>query len=78
VVEDELEATKDIVNPNNNRNTEDVQPQVVQSESTSEPITSPISEPVIAPVSTSKPNPKSSIPYLSKRNDERNREKANK
>nr|GEW31906.1 reverse transcriptase domain-containing protein [Tanacetum cinerariifolium] len=36
-----------------------------------------ISEPVIAPVSTPKPNPKSSIPYPSRRNDERNREKAN-
>nr|GEX69844.1 reverse transcriptase domain-containing protein [Tanacetum cinerariifolium] len=55
-------------------------PPVVQSESpilTSEPVTSPISEPVIAPVSAPKPNPKSSIPYPSRRNDERNREKAN-
>nr|GEU90395.1 reverse transcriptase domain-containing protein [Tanacetum cinerariifolium] len=51
VVENEPEATKDIVNPTNNRSTEDVQPQVVQSKSlilTSEPVTSPISEPVIA------------------------------
>nr|GEV86281.1 DNA-directed DNA polymerase [Tanacetum cinerariifolium] len=80
VVENEPEATKDTVNPTNNRSTEDVQPQVVQSESpilTSEPVTSPISEPVIAPVSAPKPNPKSSIPYPSRRNDERNREKAN-
>nr|GEW30216.1 reverse transcriptase domain-containing protein [Tanacetum cinerariifolium] len=54
VVEDEPEATKDTVNPTNNRNTEDVQPLVVQSESpilTSEPVTSPISDPVIAPLS---------------------------
>nr|GEV59280.1 reverse transcriptase domain-containing protein [Tanacetum cinerariifolium] len=36
-----------------------------------------ISEPTIAPVSASKPNPKSSIPYPSRRNDERNFEKAN-
>nr|GEV61250.1 reverse transcriptase domain-containing protein [Tanacetum cinerariifolium] len=74
------EVTKDIVNPTNNGNTKDVQPQAVQSESLvliSKPVTSPISEPVIAPVSTSKPNPKASIPYLSRRNDERNREKAN-
>nr|GEW64451.1 reverse transcriptase domain-containing protein [Tanacetum cinerariifolium] len=74
------EVTKDIVNPANNGSAEDVQPQVVQSESpilTFEPITSPISEPVIASVSASKPNPKTSVPYLSKRNDERNREKAN-
>nr|GFB23879.1 reverse transcriptase domain-containing protein [Tanacetum cinerariifolium] len=45
------EATKDTVHPTNNRSTEDVQPQVVQSKSpilTSEPINSPISEPVIA------------------------------
>nr|GEW31220.1 reverse transcriptase domain-containing protein [Tanacetum cinerariifolium] len=52
VVENEPETTKDIVNPTNNRNIEDVQPQVVQSESpvlTSEPVTSPIFKPVIAP-----------------------------
>nr|GEZ40241.1 reverse transcriptase domain-containing protein [Tanacetum cinerariifolium] len=51
VVENEPEATKDTVNPTNNGNTEDVQPQVVQSEYpvlTSEPITSPISEHAIA------------------------------
>nr|GEW55515.1 reverse transcriptase domain-containing protein [Tanacetum cinerariifolium] len=80
VVEDEPEATKDTVNPTNNESTKDVQPQVVQSESlvlTSEPVTFPIFEPVIAPVSASKPNPKTSIPYPSRRNDERNREKAN-
>nr|GEX01570.1 reverse transcriptase domain-containing protein [Tanacetum cinerariifolium] len=41
------------------------------------PITSPISEPVIAPVSAPKHNLKSLIPYPSRRNDERNREKAN-
>nr|GEV78848.1 hypothetical protein [Tanacetum cinerariifolium] len=44
---------------------------------TSEPVTSPISEPVIAPVNASKPNPKTSIPYPSRRNNEKNREKAN-
>nr|GEV59353.1 retrovirus-related Pol polyprotein from transposon 17.6 [Tanacetum cinerariifolium] len=51
VVEDEPEATKDTVNPTNNGSTEDVQPPVVQSESSvlpSEPVTSPIFEPVIA------------------------------
>nr|GEU88796.1 hypothetical protein [Tanacetum cinerariifolium] len=74
------EATKDTVNPTNNGSTEDVQPQVVQSEFpvlTSKPVTSPIYEPVIVPVSASKPNPKTSIPYPSRRNDERNRKKAN-
>nr|GEU42345.1 reverse transcriptase domain-containing protein [Tanacetum cinerariifolium] len=74
------EATKHTVHPTNNESTEDIQPQGVQSESlilTSEPVTSLISEPVIAPVSAPKPNPKSSIPYPSRRNDKRNREKAN-
>nr|GFB44488.1 reverse transcriptase domain-containing protein [Tanacetum cinerariifolium] len=78
VVENEPEATKDTVNPTNNENTKDVQPQAVQSESSvliSKPVTSPISEPVITPVSAR--NPKASIPYPSRRNDERNREKAN-
>nr|GEZ31786.1 reverse transcriptase domain-containing protein [Tanacetum cinerariifolium] len=80
VVEDKPEATKDKVNLTNNESTKDVQPQDVQSEYPvliSKPITSPISEPVIASVSAPKPNPKSSIPYPSRRNDERNREKAN-
>nr|GEU68728.1 hypothetical protein [Tanacetum cinerariifolium] len=80
VVENEPEATKDTMNPTNNGNTEDVQPQVVQFEFlilTSKPSTSPISEPAIASVSASKPNPKASIPYPSRRNDERNHEKAN-
>nr|GEV67018.1 reverse transcriptase domain-containing protein [Tanacetum cinerariifolium] len=69
------EATKDIVNPTNNENTKDIQPQAVQSESpvlTSKPVTSPISESKIASVSASKPNSKASIPYPSRRNDERN------
>nr|GFB55046.1 reverse transcriptase domain-containing protein [Tanacetum cinerariifolium] len=55
-------------------------PKAVQSESSVlifKPVTSPISEPAIAPVSASKPNPKASIPYPSRRNDERNHEKAN-
>nr|GEV93813.1 reverse transcriptase domain-containing protein [Tanacetum cinerariifolium] len=68
VVENEPEATKDTVNPTNNGTTEDVQPQTVQSK----PVTS---EPANTPVSASKPNPKASIPYPSRRNDERNREK---
>nr|GEV78226.1 hypothetical protein [Tanacetum cinerariifolium] len=51
VVENEPDATKDIVNPTNNGSTEDVQPQVVQFESTFEPITSPISEPIFKDMS---------------------------
>nr|GEZ72995.1 reverse transcriptase domain-containing protein [Tanacetum cinerariifolium] len=80
VVENEPKATKDIVHPTNNGSTKYVQPQVVQSKYlilTSKPVTFLISEPVIAPVSALKPNPKSSIPYPSRRNDERNHEKAN-
>nr|GEW80394.1 reverse transcriptase domain-containing protein [Tanacetum cinerariifolium] len=72
VVENELKATKDTMNPTNNGNTKDVYPQAVQSESlvsTPKPVPS---KPAIAPVSTSKPNPKASIPYPSRRNDERN------
>nr|GEU30479.1 reverse transcriptase domain-containing protein [Tanacetum cinerariifolium] len=76
VITTRSEATKDTVHPTNNGSTKDVQPQVVQSESlilTSEPVTSPFSEPIIATVSALKPNLKSSIPYPSRRNDERNR-----
>nr|GEZ46912.1 hypothetical protein [Tanacetum cinerariifolium] len=72
VVENEQEVTKDTMNPTNNENTEDVQPQAVQSES---PVS--ISEPTITMVSASKPNSKALIPYPTMRNDERNREKAN-
>nr|GEU58444.1 reverse transcriptase domain-containing protein [Tanacetum cinerariifolium] len=80
VVEDEPETKKDTMNPTNNESTKDIQPLVVQSEPpilTSKPVTSPISKPAIDPVSALKPNPKTSIPYPSRRNDKRNREKAN-
>ncbi|GJV61342.1 hypothetical protein Tco_1467442 [Tanacetum coccineum] len=72
VVEREPEVTKDTVPPTNNGSTKDVQPPVVQVQPQV-----PNSEPVVAPVSAPKPNPKSSIPYPSRRNDERRREKAN-
>nr|GEV49239.1 reverse transcriptase domain-containing protein [Tanacetum cinerariifolium] len=71
VVENAPKATKDTVIPTNNGNTKDVQPQVVFSES---PVST--SEPANTPVSASKPNPQASIPYPSRRNDERNQEKA--
>nr|GEU45800.1 reverse transcriptase domain-containing protein [Tanacetum cinerariifolium] len=77
LVENEPEATKDTLNPTNNGNTKDVQPQAVQSESQVSISKLVTSEPEIALVSASKPNPKASIPYPSRRNDERNREKAN-
>nr|GEX64927.1 reverse transcriptase domain-containing protein [Tanacetum cinerariifolium] len=72
VVENKAEATKDTVDPTNNENTKDVQPWAVHPK----PVTFPISEPAITPVSASRPNPKASIPYPSRRNDERNRERA--
>ncbi|GKA70558.1 reverse transcriptase domain-containing protein [Tanacetum coccineum] len=72
VVERETEVTKDTVPPTNNGSTKDVQPPVVQVQPHV-----PNSEPVVAPVSAPMPNPKPSIPYPSRRNDERRREKAN-
>ncbi|GKB58425.1 reverse transcriptase domain-containing protein [Tanacetum coccineum] len=72
VVERRPEVTKDTVIPTNNESTEDVQPPVVPIQSPT-----PISEPSVAPVSAPMPNPNLSIPYPSRRNDERRREKAN-
>ncbi|GJW36021.1 reverse transcriptase domain-containing protein [Tanacetum coccineum] len=72
VVERETEVTKDTVPPTNNGSTKDVQPPVVQIQPQV-----PNSEPVVTPVSAPIPNLKSSIPYPSRRNDERRREKAN-
>nr|GEU40437.1 reverse transcriptase domain-containing protein [Tanacetum cinerariifolium] len=72
VVENEPEATKDTVDPTNNGNTEDIQPQAVHPKL----VTSLISEPAITLVSVPRPNPKASIPYPSRRNNERNRERA--
>ncbi|GJW63158.1 reverse transcriptase domain-containing protein [Tanacetum coccineum] len=72
VVERETEVTKDTMPPTNNGSTEDVQPLVVHVENHE-----PISEPVVAPVSAPMRNQRNSILYPSRRNDERNREKAN-
>ncbi|GJS11784.1 reverse transcriptase domain-containing protein [Tanacetum coccineum] len=72
VVECETEVTKDTVPPTNNGSTKDVQPPVVQVQPQV-----PNSEPVVAPVSAPMPNLKPSIPYPSRRNDEKRREKAN-
>nr|GEW04582.1 reverse transcriptase domain-containing protein [Tanacetum cinerariifolium] len=52
VVERETEVTKDTVHPTNNESTKDVQPLVVQVETSntnSEPSVAPIIEPVVAP-----------------------------
>ncbi|GKG17612.1 hypothetical protein Tco_0362569, partial [Tanacetum coccineum] len=72
VVKHKTEVTKDTVPPTNNGSTKDVQPPVVQIQPQV-----PNSEPVVAPVVAPMPNQKSSIPYPSRRNDERRREKAN-
>ncbi|GJV50126.1 reverse transcriptase domain-containing protein [Tanacetum coccineum] len=72
VVERETEVTKNTVPPTNNGSTKDVQPSVVQVETRV-----PNSELVEAPVSAPKPNPKPSIPYPSRLNDQKLREKAN-
>ncbi|GJS61442.1 reverse transcriptase domain-containing protein [Tanacetum coccineum] len=72
VVELEIGVTKDTVPPTNNGSTKDVQPLVVQVQPHV-----PNSEPVVAPVSAPMPNLKPSIPYPSRRNNERSREKAN-
>ncbi|GJX33348.1 reverse transcriptase domain-containing protein [Tanacetum coccineum] len=63
-------VTKDTVLPTNNRSTKDVQPPIVQVQSQV-----PNSEPL--PFSAPMPNLKPSIPYPSRRNDEKRREKAN-
>ncbi|GJR08602.1 reverse transcriptase domain-containing protein [Tanacetum coccineum] len=72
VMERETDVPKDTMPPTNNGSTEYVQPSVV-------PVVhhESISEPVIAPVSASRPNQKTLIPFPSRRNDERRREKAN-
>nr|GFA29512.1 reverse transcriptase domain-containing protein [Tanacetum cinerariifolium] len=77
VVENEPDATRDTVTLPNNGSTEDVQPPVVQTKTLEIQISKPVTEPVIAPISAPNLNPKSSIPYPSRRNIERNREKAN-
>nr|GEZ88810.1 reverse transcriptase domain-containing protein [Tanacetum cinerariifolium] len=66
VVERVTEVTNDIMPPTNNESTKDVQPSVVQTETSipnSEPVIAPVIEPVAAPVSAPKPNQKPSIPY---------------
>ncbi|GKE99009.1 hypothetical protein Tco_0022360, partial [Tanacetum coccineum] len=67
-VNHDAEVTKDTMPLANNGSTEDVQPPVVQIQSRN-----PNPEPNVAPVVT----PKASIPFPSRRNDERRKEKAN-
>ncbi|GJR24741.1 reverse transcriptase domain-containing protein [Tanacetum coccineum] len=72
VMNRDTEVTKDTMLPTNNGSTEDVQPPVVQVQSQN-----PTSEPDVDPVSAPMPNQRTSIPFPSRRNDERRREKAN-
>ncbi|GJZ85811.1 hypothetical protein Tco_0651150 [Tanacetum coccineum] len=72
VVERRTEVTKDMIFPTNNENTEDVHPPVVPVENQI-----PVFELVVAPFSALMPNLKPSIPYPSRRNDEKRRENAN-
>ncbi|GKE55579.1 reverse transcriptase domain-containing protein [Tanacetum coccineum] len=72
VVERRTEVTKDTVFPTNNGITEDVQTPVVPVENENL-----VFEPVNATVSAPMPNPKPSIPYPSRQNDEKRRENAN-
>ncbi|GJY00925.1 reverse transcriptase domain-containing protein [Tanacetum coccineum] len=72
VMNRDTKVTKDTMLPTNNRSTEDVQPPVIQVQSQN-----PTSEPVVDPVSAPRPNQQTSIPFPSRRNDERRREKAN-
>nr|GEW07699.1 reverse transcriptase domain-containing protein [Tanacetum cinerariifolium] len=80
VAKNEPEAKKETVHPTNNGSTEDVQTLVFQSESpilTFEPVNSPIYEPVISPVSAPRPNQRPSIPYPSRLQDQKLRDKVN-
>nr|GEU62698.1 reverse transcriptase domain-containing protein [Tanacetum cinerariifolium] len=80
VVERETEVTKDTVPPTKNRSIKDVQPPVVQIETSipnSEPVDAPVIKPVAAPVSAPKPNQKPSIPYPSRFQDQKLCDKTN-
>ncbi|GJW67070.1 reverse transcriptase domain-containing protein [Tanacetum coccineum] len=68
VVERRTKVTKDTIFPTKNRITEDVQPPVVPVENQK-----PVSEPDVALVSAPMPNLKPSIPYPSRKNDEKRR-----
>nr|GFA58477.1 reverse transcriptase domain-containing protein [Tanacetum cinerariifolium] len=70
VVKQGTEVTKDQVQTPSSQSTTPVQPPVTQSETL-------VFEPVVAPVSASMPNLKPSIPYPSRRDNERRREQAN-
>nr|GEW27122.1 reverse transcriptase domain-containing protein [Tanacetum cinerariifolium] len=73
VVKQGTEVTKDQVQTLSSQSTVPVQPPVIRSKTQTL-----VSEPVVAPVSVSMPNLKPSIPYPSRRDNERRRDQANK
>nr|GEW66733.1 hypothetical protein [Tanacetum cinerariifolium] len=73
VVENEPKTTKDIVTPPNNESTEDVQPPMVHTKTPK----IQISKPFASPVSTPRCNQRPSIPYPSRLQDQKLRDKAN-
>nr|GEW20301.1 reverse transcriptase domain-containing protein, chloroplastic [Tanacetum cinerariifolium] len=80
VVERDTEETKDTVHPTNNGSTKDVQPLVVPTESlilNSKPVISPTIKPVASPVSAPKPKQRPLIPFSSRLQDQKLRDKAN-
>nr|GEY11796.1 reverse transcriptase domain-containing protein [Tanacetum cinerariifolium] len=72
VVKQRTEVTKDQVQTPSSQSTIPIQPSVIQSKTQT-----PVSEPVVAPVCVPMPNLKPSIPYPSRRNNERCRDQAN-
>ncbi|GKG25325.1 hypothetical protein Tco_0395953, partial [Tanacetum coccineum] len=73
-VNHDAEVTKDTMPPANNGSTEDVQPPVVQIQSRN-PNPEPNVAPVVAPVPKTKPTV--SLPYPSRRDNEKSRNQAN-
>nr|GEX53925.1 DNA-directed DNA polymerase [Tanacetum cinerariifolium] len=72
VMKQGTEVTKDQVQTPSSPSTAPVQPLIIRSETQTA-----VSEPVVAPVSVSMPNLKPSIPYPSRRDNERRRDQAN-
>nr|GEW92478.1 reverse transcriptase domain-containing protein [Tanacetum cinerariifolium] len=68
----ETKVTKDQVQNPSSQNTAPVQPSIIQPEPQAS-----VSEPVVAPVSAPLPNMKPSIPYPSRRDNEKRRDLAN-
>nr|GEW12015.1 reverse transcriptase domain-containing protein [Tanacetum cinerariifolium] len=80
VVERKTKVTKYTLPPTNNGSTKNVQPLVVQIETSilnSELVVALVIEPVAAPVSASKPNQKPSIPYPTRLHDQKLRDNTN-